>query len=355
MASKLRVGVIGTGFGSLVQIPAFRAHPRVDVVGVAGGRPGKARSVADRFGLPYAFDDDETLIRADLDLVCIATPPYLHHPETLKALAAERSVLCEKPMALSATEAEDMLRAAEGRRGTHLIDHELRFNPNRRKIKDLIDKGFIGRPRHALVTSVGLVRTMPWTWWSDAARGGGILGAVGSHLIDLLRYWLGEIQAVAGLTRTFTPSRPLPDSDEPRTVTSDDFAAFTLTFASGAIGAVMVSAAAAHARGPRLEVWGDEGTLTLDEGERLWGAARGRDFEELTEPETLSPPPGMDYLSLWGLSFVRLVDHTVRVLLDGEAVQPLAMFADGVQVQRVMDGVRAGVRDGWVHISPPHH
>ncbi len=353
MASKLRVGVVGTGFGRQVQIPAFRAHPRVELVAVAGSSLEKARAVADRFGIPHAFGDAAALARMDLDLVGIATPPRLHLSETLAALAAGRHVLCEKPMALTATEAEQMLREAETRRRVHVMDFELRFNPNRRKVKTLIDSGFIGRPRHALMTLVGLVRVMPWTWWSDAEQGGGILGALGSHQIDLLRYWLGEITAVLGVTRTFTRTRPDADTGAGREVTADDFSTFTLEFAGGALGTVLVSAAAAHPRGPRLEVWGDEGTLALDESEQLWGAKRGGEFQELTERETVPSPPGMEYPPLWGLSFVRLVDHLVPALLDSGRLAPAATFEDGVQVQRVMDALRGPARDRWVSIEAP--
>ncbi len=185
MARKLRVGVIGTGFGSQVQLPAFRAHPRVEIVALASGQPGKAAAVAGRFGVPLAFDDYTALVKADLDLVSITTPPDLHHPMTMAALARGRHVICEKPMALSAVQAGEMLQEAERRGVIHLIDHELRFNPTRRRIKSLIDEGFIGHPRHALFYSASgrADSTRPWTWWSDAARGGGILGAFGSHTV----------------------------------------------------------------------------------------------------------------------------------------------------------------------------
>ena len=72
---------------------------------------------------------------ADLDLVSITTPPALHHPMAIAALAAGRHVLCEKPMALSTAEAEEMLARGERARRVHVIDHELRFNPNRRKVR----------------------------------------------------------------------------------------------------------------------------------------------------------------------------------------------------------------------------
>ena len=353
MANKLRVGVIGTGFGTTVQIPVFQAHPRVEVVAVASGQPGKARTVADRFGIRHAFDAYAELAAADLDLVSITAPPHLHHPMTLAAVSARRHVLCEKPMALSAAEAAEMLEAAERAKVAHLIDHELRFNPNRKKAKALIESGFIGEPRHALLTLMNTSRVdpnRPWNWWFDATRGGGLLGAVGSHQIDLLRYWLGEIETASGAVEAFVKERPAPDGSGRLPVTADDFTSFSLRFVSGAVATVVLSVVATHPLGPRAEVWGSEGMLILDEAERLWGAKRGGGLEELTEPETVTPPPGMDYVPLWGLSFVRLVDHVVRALRDGAPIAPAATFRDGLAAQRVMDAVRRAAQGGWIRV-----
>lgn len=354
MATKLRVGVIGTGFGAEVQIPAFLAHSRVEVVAVASGTPGRAREVAGRFAIPHAFDDYRDMVaQAELDLVSITSPPDTHHPAALAALAHRRHLLCEKPMALNAAQAEEMWREAERRGVTHVIDHELRFNPNRRKIKHLIEEGFIGTPRHALTTVVGMGRadaTRPWTWWSDAKRGGGILGAQGSHQIDLLRYFLGDVASVCGTIETYVRERPDPAGDGGRrAVTSDDFVSFSLRFASGAVGTIVNSAVAAHGVGPRTEIWGEEGTLILDQ-ERLWGARRGVSLAEITEPETLAAPAGMNYAPLWGLSFIRLADHVVNAILDEAPLAPAATFADGLQVQRVMDAIRTSA-GRWMTIE----
>jgi predicted dehydrogenase len=97
-------------------------------------------------------------------------------------------------------------------------------------------------------------------------------------------------------------------------------------------------------------VWGDAGSLVLDEADRLWGGKLGEPLGELTEAETLPTPPGMQYVSLWGLSFVRLVDHLVPAVLDGAPVAPAATFRDGVAVQRVLDAVRQSSRSGWVPV-----
>jgi predicted dehydrogenase len=341
----LRVGVIGTGFGRQVHIPAFAAHPRAKVVAVASATPGKAAKVAAEFNIPHPFDDWQDLVRDELDLVSITPQPVTHRVMAVTAAEAGRHLLCEKPMALDVQEAQEMLGAAERAGVVHVIDHELRFNPNRRKIKALIDDGFVGRPRHALITVIGSGRSnpdRPWDWWADRSQGGGLLGAQGSHQIDLLRYWLGDVETVSGGTESFIKERPL--DGRLRRVTSDDFTAFALRFRSGAVATVILSVVAAHAEGPRIEMWGEDGSLRLDGRERLWGARRGEEWRELTDPETVEAPPGMDYAPLWGLSFVRIADHLVRAILDGAALEPAATFADGLAVQRVMDTVREAGR-----------
>lgn len=345
----LRVGVIGTGFGRQVQIPVFAAHPRAKVVAVASATPGKAAKVAAEFGIPHAFDDWRDLVRDELDLVSITPQPVTHREMAIAAAESGRHILCEKPMAMDAREATSMLEAASGAGVVHVIDHELRFNPNRRKVKTLIAEGFVGWPRHVLITVIGSGRNDPnraWDWWSDGAQGGGLLGAQASHQVDLLRYWLGDVEAVSGRTETFIKERPF--GGRPRPVTSEDFTAFSLRFRSGTVAAVILSVVAAHTEGPRIEVWGEDGSLRLDH-ERLWGTRRGEEWRELTEPETILAPPGMDYSPLWGLSFVRVADHLVRTILDGAPREPAATFADGVAVQRVLDAVREAGRS-WYEV-----
>src|SRR5262249_37682889 len=155
---------------------------------------------------------------------------------------------------------------------------------------------------------------------------------------------------VTGTAVPSAPDRPLPAGHGRRRVTADEFTAFTLRFRSGAIGTVMLSSVATHTVGPRIEVWGDAGSLVLDETDRLWGGRLGEPLAELTEPETLPTPPGMQYVSLWGLSFVRLVDHLVRAVRDGAPVAPAATFQDGLAVQRVIDAVREAARSRWIAV-----
>ena len=172
------------------------------------------------------------------DLVCIATPTVLHAPQTLAAIAAGAHVLCEKPTAMNAAEAARMLAAAEAAGRVHMIDHELRFNPNRARIASLIADGTLGEIRHVTIANI----TNGWAdpasrpkgdWWSLAEQGGGRLGANGSHQVDLLRWWLGEVAWVTGAAPVMVPGRRDKTTGEAWTATADDVAYFTLEMAGG--------------------------------------------------------------------------------------------------------------------------
>jgi predicted dehydrogenase len=128
----MKVGIIGAGFARAAYLPALAHVPGAEVVAIASGRLESARSAADAFGVPHAYDDWQAmLVDHALDLVCIATPTNLHAAQSLAALAAGAHVLCEKPTAMDAAEAAQMLHAADAAGRIHMIDHEMRFNPNR--------------------------------------------------------------------------------------------------------------------------------------------------------------------------------------------------------------------------------
>src|SRR4051794_36778630 len=124
-----RIGIIGTGWGARVQVPAFR-EAGLDVVAIAAHDAAKTRQAAAELGLT-PFDDWRALVASDIDLVTITTPPSEHLAMATAAFAAGKHVLCEKPTALDAAEAEQLVAVARRHPGQlALIDHELRFLPS---------------------------------------------------------------------------------------------------------------------------------------------------------------------------------------------------------------------------------
>src|SRR3569833_606807 len=192
-----RVAVIGTGFGSTVQVPGFQQLDDVEIVAIASGRLERAQEVASRFGIPNAFDDYVRMRdQVEVDLVCIATPPYLHREMVGAVIQRRRNVLCEKPFALSVAEATEMLDPARDAGVVHAVDHEFRFTAGRSAVKEQLEAGFVGEPRVVQLLFRLPARmtadSAPFDWWSERERGGGLLGAIGSHYIDSLRWWFGE-------------------------------------------------------------------------------------------------------------------------------------------------------------------
>ena len=269
----VRVGVIGAGFARRVQLPALALVPGAQATAVASGRRANAEAVAREFGLAHVFDNGGDLARSpDVDLVIVSSTPDSHARYAIAALEAGKHVLCEKPTALDAYEAAGMLAAAERHPDrVAWVDHELRYEPNRRKARELIRSGAIGELRHIELSLKPYLRgdgrpqttAAPWNWWFDASRGGGLLGAVGSHLIDLCRFWTGsEVAHAAGLAETFMPERR-DEAGVARPVTADEFATCVLRMATGVVATLTISAVAHHGPGHFGQVTGSAGTLVL--------------------------------------------------------------------------------------------
>lgn len=196
MKEQIGIAVIGTGFARKVQIPAFLACDGVHIASIASGSLENARATAEECGATHFTDDwRETIARDDVDLVCITTPPNLHREMTLLGIEHGKHILCEKPMAMNLAEAEEMAAAAEGKPLLALIDHELRFQPGRQIAYKMLRDGAIGKIRHVKSIFQAPHRgdpNIPWNWWSDKSVGGGALGAINSHIVDSLNWFLGS-------------------------------------------------------------------------------------------------------------------------------------------------------------------
>ncbi|HVU43012.1 MAG TPA: Gfo/Idh/MocA family oxidoreductase [Xanthobacteraceae bacterium] len=265
MASGRRLGIIGVGFGAQVHAPAFRSEGW-DIVALCSRDGSKARAAADKLGVAHADTDPFRLIaRGDIDAVSIAVPPRAHRDLVLAAAAAGKHILCEKPFAMSAEEAAEMKTAVERAGITAMVAHEFRYAPQRAHIKALLDAGHIGAFRLCTV-DLFLDRhagkaPQRASWNARQSEGGGALAGVGSHYIDGLRHWFGEIAAVSGWTGVFGADLVDPASGAAVRSETDDSFSFTLFFANGGIANMVMSLAVMPPRGASIAIMGDAGTL----------------------------------------------------------------------------------------------
>ena len=351
----IRTGIIGASFARSAYLPALRTIADVAVTAIASARLSSAQTAADQFGIPRVYDDWRRMLgEQEFDLVCIATPTVFHAPMTLAALDAGAHVLCEKPMAMNAEESAAMLERAAALGLLHIIGHELRFNPNRRVIKSLIDSGAIGDVRYLNIHNVSPTwgaadwrRAGDWLLRED--MGGGRLGASGSHMIDLMRFWLGDIGAVCGQVATMTPERFDKDTGAPWRATADDHFCFTAEMRSGALCSVTVSFSGRYGAGNHTQIDGSEGAIMLAESdETLLVARAGEDYEDMTVRDHNADLPGIGQ-GIWNVSFVALMEELAAAIRERRHLAWGATFEDGHQCQIALDAIRQSSRERrWI-------
>jgi len=364
----LGVVVFGTGFGCITHVRALRAAG-LDVVAVVGRDPDRTRARAQKFDVPVALTSlDDALALDGVDAVTIATPPHTHADIALRAIAAGKHVICEKPFARDAVEARRVLAAAQTAGIVHVLGTEFRWDPGQATLARTVRSGAIGEPRLATVLlhvgaladpAAGVPR-----WWADRASGGGWFGAHGSQVIDQLRVTLGEFARVSATLLRVAPTDR----------TADD--AFVVQFEtrSGCAG-VMQSTAADW--GPPIiitRVAGTQGTAWIEGvGAKVRMADRagtrtvavGADLApDVQRPEPL--PTGVlhstyDTMIAHGFDlapYTRLAAAFRDLILDpnhdvATATDPKpATFVDGVADMLVLDAVRRSTREhgAWVAI-----
>lgn len=355
--AKLRIGIVGTGFGTLVQAPAFMMHPDCEVVALAGvARAGRAQEQAARLGIPHAYDSFATMLDNEkLDLVSVVSAPFMHHPMTIAALERGIPVLCEKPMALNLDQARAMVAAAESRHLINATNFEFRHQPARTKLKELMEQGFLGDLLHFTLTYTmagferNLARPMGWLWQKE--KGGGMLGALGSHVIDSLRWFFGDIQSVSGMLTTHVDVR------EGQPVDADDTFAFLACLAGKSTGVVQFFQHAHHGFGMRLEAYGTRGSIVLVDDRELFAARAGEALAPISLPERFEVP-GVNYatqLDPRTIPMFMMVDNLAHALRGTPNQNPSPNYAtlrDGAAVQAVLDAVRRSHDERrWVDVS----
>jgi predicted dehydrogenase len=348
-----RAAVVGTGFGCRVQVPALRAAG-FDVVALVGRDPARTERRAARAGVPVATTDLDAVLTAGVDAVAVATPPAWHAPVVRRCLAAGVHVLCEKPFAMDAAEARALRDEAAAAGVVALVGHEFRWSPERALAARALRAGAVGEPRLALLAAhVPLLRevSMP-AWWFEPAAGGGWLGASGSHLVDQLRVWLGEVTGLSAALPVVGSYRgPAEDSFDVR-----------VQVRSGASAVLQQTAASFGPAAAVARVVGTEGTLWI-EGDAVWLGDRGG-ARVLPLPGDLrlpDPPDGAGAHRFGHLElgpYVRLCEafrDAIAGRRDPREGDPRpATFDDGVACMAVLDAIRASAVAGgaWTPVAP---
>jgi predicted dehydrogenase len=352
-SSRKSIGIIGVGFGAQVHVPAFRSEGW-DVAAICSRTRAKAQKAADEAGIASVYTDPMELIRRDdIAAIAIITPPGAHHRLSIAALDAGKHVLCEKPFAIDAKQAEEMRAAADKSGRTAMIAHEFRHTPQRAYIRQLLADGYIGKFQLCTV-ELFLDRYVspeprPLTWNAYKSEGGGLLGALGSHYIDALRFWLGEIASVTGWLGALRPDVVDAATGKIVKAETDDTFSFAVTFKSGGMATMTSSFAVTPARGAKIAVMGDRGTLIAEqpgpnplENGVVVGSRDGAPLQELKTPAQYMPfADARDHRLM---AFRLLVRDFTKGIEQGTSPPP--DFTDGLRCQQVLDAVRESSASG---------
>jgi predicted dehydrogenase len=310
----MKVAVIGTGFGKHAAAPAF-AGLGFDVEVVSPRDEAAVR----------------TALASDVDLVSVHSPPFLHLDHVTGAIEHGHAVLCDKPFGRSAEEAAAMRDKARDAGIPHFLNFEFRFNESWSKLKELADAGAIGTPRHLSWSFFGSgLRGRRYGWINDRERGGGWIGAYGSHLIDFTRFMFGsEIVDCGGVTRIDDPEHPGEDGSPHRATAEDAYSAW-FEMANGCTAIHDTGFAAAVPSTPSATLLGTEGTIELTGDTTMVVRRPTADPEtfEFAPPPRRSPPPALS-------TFFGRVAEALRT---GTQLTP--NFDDGVAVAQAMDRLR---------------
>ena len=209
--NKIRIGAIGTGGFGLFALQQFLQVEGAELVAMAGTHREAALAVARRFSLSENMEV-ESLIQLDqVDLVYIATPPFLHFAQVRAALEAGKHVICEKPLALSLTQADELLQLARARDLLCIANLMQRYNPLFEAVSQLINSNVIGECLHGWFdNAAGDEGLSADHWFWDRAKSGGIFIEHGVHFFDLFEGWLGKGQVVSS-QRSLRPGSGLEE------------------------------------------------------------------------------------------------------------------------------------------------
>jgi predicted dehydrogenase len=382
------VGMVGYAFMGAAHSQAWRSAGRFfdlprqpDLAVLCGRDAAAAGAAAQKLGWRSVETDwKQLLTRDDVELVDVCTPGDTHAEIAIAALAAGKHVLCEKPLANTVAEARAMVAAAEKARASgvrSMVGFNYRRVPAVALARQLVADGRLGDIRHVRAQYlqdwiVDPEFPLVWRLRKDKA-GSGALGDIGAHIIDMSQFVIGDrLSGVSALTETFVRERPLPaaasglsasGSTDRGEVTVDDAALFLGRFAGGALATFEATRFATGRKNAiRLEVNGSAGSLAFDfeSMNELWFYDGAEDPSTAGFRRILVTEPTHPYVGAWWppghlLGYEHSFTHEVVDLVNDLAADrdPSPSFADGLQVQLVLDAVTrsAEAGSGWQRIE----
>lgn len=372
-APTLGIGMLGYAFmgkahsNALKKLP-YMMYPPVAIprlVAIAGRNEEATAEAAKRYGYEKYYTRWQDLVNdPDVQVFDNGGPNDAHAEPCIAAAQAGKHVFCEKPLGRTAEEAKAMLDAVTKAGVQHMVAHNYRFVPALVLARNLITSGKLGKIYHFRAVYLQewiMAPEFPKVWRLDKKiAGSGTLGDLGSHIIDLARYLVGEPTRTMAMTKTFIKDRPLADGSGRGEVDVDDAFVSLVEFENGAIGTLEASRFAAGRKNYEvIEINGENGTIRfnmerMNELEVYWAneePKETRGFHTVSVTESFHPywenwwPQG--HIIGWGETFVHEFHHFFDAIINGTPVAPVgATFEDGYKNAVIGDAILASAESG---------
>jgi predicted dehydrogenase len=377
VAEKLKIGIVGVGFVGAAHVDAVRRIPNAELVAIASSTPERARRHADELAIPRAYADyRELLADADIQVVHNCTPNVWHFPINQAIIEAGKACFSEKPLTMTAAEADQLVQLARERGAPTAVNFNHRGFPQVQEARALVQGGELGQIHavHGSYLQDWLLLETDWNWRLDPALGGAtrVVADIGSHWMDLAQHIVGaRIGAVMADLGTLHADRLRPDgdvetfqqggSDATRVqIETEDFANVLVRFENGARGSFTVSQVSAGRKNRlSLEVDGGVGSLAWcsEDGEWLWRGSRTAGSQLLQRSPALTRLPGLSRLPAghaegWSDALVNVI-RAFYEQVQGAAAHPwVASLEDGAYGMRLVEAILTSSRESrWVQVA----
>ena len=359
MADQIRLGFVGANvnstWASQSHFPALLASPDVEFTAVCTTRPESAEEARQAFGAKLAFHDFRTMAASpEIDAVAVVVRVPSHYEPTKAALAAGKHVLTEWPLGRNTAEAEELAALARAQGVQTAVGLQSRVSPALLYVRELIADGYVGEVLSCHVTTMrdgALERPSDRTWQRDVSLGANTLTIANGHVIDALRFVLGNFQRVASTVTTQASQWYEPDTQRFVEVTSPDNVRVSGQLERGAAASVHVGAVPWAGSGYRMEIYGREGTLVVtgsvssQRGEmlRVQGAQASHQLQDLSIPQRFVYVPD-DFPKGDPFNIGQLYTLFAEAIRSGESRVPT--FDDAVELHRFIDTIREASETG---------
>lgn len=336
----MRVGIIGGGFGLKVQAPIINTHPKMKVTAVSTmKRHQLPKDLSNEDKIPVHYTNwTKMLDSEDLDLVFVSSLPVHHFPMVKYALSRGVNVVCEKPFTMNSRESEELLTIFKKTNNVKVfIDFEWRYHPARQKVKELLSEigDILHFEYHISSHQYQYLQNNKKGWMGEKQQFGGMLGALGTHMIDCLR-WLtkDEVITINGLTHTHVPEGPgeLRDSDDAFFIQGK--MARSSTFSIQLISGIN------HGFGSNIKIFGRLGTISLTNDKTLFFGKESDSLEEiLVETDDQTIPPLSLEAKAYYQAFFPFIDKVYENITFNKFDEDLPTIVDGHENQMIIDRV----------------